>query len=240
MRTSMTSVPRAAAISASDRPTHFELGIGDLHEARSPRARPPPSGRTSRRPPAGPPWSQGRRPRLAGRPRRASRTSRQPGTAGRRLSARIRIMSGRASAITWAPRAVATSDALELLLVDLLRRQAAEQVPVEGPVGGQGHVGHELHALVGDRSHRRDELECRAGVAPQRAGQGDDLCEGGTPGRDRSRRPRRGGPLRATTRIRALLPPATASTRSTMAASCSGVAASRVASSPMTARRIVE
>ena len=53
---------------------------------------------------------------------------------------------------------------LELLLVDLDRRHAPEQVPVQRTIGGQRHVRHELHAIAGDPPDRRDELEGGARV----------------------------------------------------------------------------
>ncbi len=150
-------------------------------------------------------------------------TSRQPGRPGRRVFDRMRIMSGSARATTWAPRAAATSDARQLLLPDLLAGQAAQQVPVERPVGGQRHVGHQLHPVVGDRSDGRDELEGRPLVAAQGAGQGHELR--------RTRRcwtapgggPRPGGPRRATTRGRGHRRRATPPPGRTMAATWSGV-----------------
>ena len=63
----------------------------------------------------------------------------------------------------------------ELLLVDLHRREAAEQVPVERTVGGERHVRHELDALGGDLAHRRDELERGPGMVPHGPREGEEL-----------------------------------------------------------------
>ena len=244
MSTSTTSVPRRLARSppASGPPT-AESGIGDLHE-----------GEVGQHPHrlAGPTCSapaRSRRPGLGvgdGRPSAGSssveRRRRQPGSPGRRLSARIRIMSGRVRAHHVGARAAARSEASQLLLVDLLGGQAAEQVPVEGPVGGQGHVGHELHPVLGDGPDGRDELERRARVVPHARRPGPRTRRRPpSSGRDRAARRRRGGPRRATTRSRAPRRPATPAPAATMAASCSGVGlGSAWRRSPMTTRRTVE
>ena len=70
----------------------------------------------------------------------------------------------------------------QLLGVDLLGGQAAEQVPVQRSIRRQGHVGHELHPIVGDRSDGRNELQRGAGVVTEQAGQGYQLLEGGRTG----------------------------------------------------------
>ena len=72
----------------------------------------------------------------------------------------------------------------ELLLEYLLGGQAAEKVPVQRTVSSQGHLRHQLHAGVGNRSHGRDELERRARMASQRPRQCHELLEGGRTRRD--------------------------------------------------------
>ena len=221
-------------------PTHSESGSATSMRAKSdstPMARS--ATFSAPRPAGGPDW-RGRRPRPGGRRRRGAPTSRHPGSPGSRVVDRIRIMSGRVRAITWAPAAAARSDASQLLLVDLLGGQAAEQVPVEGAVGGQRHVGHQLHPVVGDGADGRDELERGAGVAAQRAGQRDELLEG----RPHATAPvggrRPGGPRPARRRARGPRRPPTPRPGRPWRPAGPAVARSRVAASPITARRTVE
>ncbi len=104
------SVPRASAISPTERPTQGESGSDtsmraksestpmDRRAAFSAPARSPilvSGSAMARRRPSGPSWV----------------TSRQPGSPGSSVEARIRIMSGRVSATTWAPTAAARSEA---------------------------------------------------------------------------------------------------------------------------------
>ena len=110
MRTSMTSVSRAPAISSSDRPTHDDLASATSMRRKSERT-PMAFSATFCAP-------DRNRARICGsttaarRPASSmSRTSFQPGNVRNRLLARIRIRSGRVSAITCAPRRAARSDA---------------------------------------------------------------------------------------------------------------------------------
>ena len=73
----------------------------------------------------------------------------------------------------------------QLLLEDRGGRQAPEQVPVERAIGGEGHVGHQLDAVVGDLAHGRDELQGGALVVPNGPGQGEQLGVTGSPRRHR-------------------------------------------------------
>ena len=75
--------------------------------------------------------------------------------------------------------------AAQLLGVHGCGRQAAEQVPVERPVRGQRHLGHELDAIVGDDAHCRDELERRALVIAHGTREGEQLVVRAGPRRNR-------------------------------------------------------
>ena len=73
----------------------------------------------------------------------------------------------------------------ELAGEDLLGSQAPEKIPIEGTVGGQGHVGHELHPVLGDGPDRGDELERGPFVVAHGGGQSHELLTSGTGGRNR-------------------------------------------------------
>ena len=210
MSTSMTSVPRAVG-DVAQRPAHPRRArVGHLHEgevgqhAHRP-GRPAFSAPARRRGPG----RRGRRPRPGARRASRASTSRQPGRPGSRVVGPHPHHVGQGQGDHVGARGRGQVGRLQLLLVDLLGGQAAEQVPVERPVGGQRHVGHQLHPLVGDGADGGDELERGAGVVPQGAGQGHELVEGGRSATGPGGGRRRGGPRRARTRTRGPRRPAT-------------------------------
>ncbi len=73
----------------------------------------------------------------------------------------------------------------ELLAVDVRGGHGTEQVPVERAIGGQRHVGHELHAVPRHLADPGDHAQGRAGVEADHPGQGHTLHERRRPGRDR-------------------------------------------------------
>ena len=138
IRTSMTSVPRAAAISPRDRPTHCDAGVADLHE-----------GKVAEHPKR-PRWPTfcapaRRRALVVGIGHRATTpggvagatTSPHPGRLGSKVDARMRMRSGQGKGNHVRTSARRHVRRPELLLVDLLRRQAAEEIPVQRTIRRQ-------------------------------------------------------------------------------------------------------
>ena len=181
MSTSTASPPVAAITSATVWPPHrsdsaTSTSAPSANAASGPRAA---RSAASRRPARVAGSATARRRSSAGRAAISAKAGRPSSTGPMRR----RMTSGRVRATTSAPRLGGHVGGGELLLVDLDGGQAAEQVPVERAVGGGDHVGHEVHAVLGDLADAGMNSRVVPGVVTDGGGQGDELVGGGGEGR---------------------------------------------------------